>query len=125
VIHISNDAGNPCLPVPDGRRERLSARALRFVDATKGATIRCASDVTALESSLAQSVFYPLFAPIQSLMNVRTEHSKRAVAELRSMYSPISIDTYFGPLGSRRMGKAGNGVNGDLPFAPFSPLPPW
>lgn len=90
LVHISNDPGTPCLPLPRQWRERLSPRARRFVELTKGG-VRCRHDVAALEDSLTQSLFYPLVVPFQSLLNVRGEQSRQKLAELRAMYPPTSL----------------------------------
>jgi hypothetical protein len=83
VIHISNDPGSPCLPLKKGWQERLSSRARQFVSLTKGTTIHCQGDVNALERSLVGNVFLPFAAPIQALLNVRSEQSKRTLKDLR------------------------------------------
>ena len=88
MLHIDH-LGNPCLPLPDGWRERLSPRARQDVELTNAAMTRCAKDLNILEDSLVHSVFSPLMVPVQSLLSVRTEHSRRAVAELRAAYPTI------------------------------------
>jgi hypothetical protein len=83
VVHISNDPGEPCLPVPDGWRERLSARVRAFLDKS-GQLISCASDVPRLEASMQQRALYSFLAPVDALLGVRTEHSRGAVAQLEA-----------------------------------------
>ena len=90
VVHISNDPSTVCVPLRPNWRDRLSPTARRFVEQTRGTTIRCAADVAALEGSLTQSVFYPLVAPLQSLLNVRTEHSRQAAADVRRAMSSLN-----------------------------------
>ena len=87
VIHISNDPGWPCLKLSGDWRGRLSSRAQRFVDLTKGTTIHCEGDVSALERSLVESVLLPFLVPIQTLLNVRPEQSKGALRDLREAIS--------------------------------------
>jgi hypothetical protein len=84
VIHISNDPGTPCFALPKGWQEQLSAPAKRFLAVT-GQTMRCAHHLAALESSLKPNPFSPFIAPLESLLNVRTEYARRAVAELRAV----------------------------------------
>jgi hypothetical protein len=87
LIHISNDPGTPCLPLPPKWQERLTPRARQFVGLTSGSTIRCARDIPALEESLVENVLSPLVVPLQSLLNARSEMSRQAVAELRDAYA--------------------------------------
>jgi hypothetical protein len=84
VIHISNDPGTPCFALPKGWQEQLSAPAKRFLAVT-GQTMRCKHHLADLESSLKPNPFSPFIAPLESLLNVRTEYSRRAVAELRAV----------------------------------------
>ena len=87
VIHISNDPGWPCLKLSEDWRGRLSSRAQQFVDLTKGTTIHCEGDVSALERSLVENVLLPFLVPIQTLLNVRPEQSKGALRDLREAIS--------------------------------------
>jgi hypothetical protein len=86
VVHISSDPGTLCFALPQGWRERLSPRATRFLQVSQQ-TVRCAQDISSLEESLSQNPFDSFLAPIESLVNVRVEHSRQAVRELRQNIS--------------------------------------
>jgi hypothetical protein len=84
VVHISNDPGNPCLPLPGAWQEHLSARARRFL-ATSKQSVDCLGDLARLEDSMRQSALYSFLTPMEALLSVRTEHSRKAVFDLNEM----------------------------------------
>jgi hypothetical protein len=85
AVHISNDPGTPCFALPEGWKEQASPAAKRFLAvAGEGARMRCKRDLAALESSLKPNPFFPIIAPLQSLLAVRVEHSRQALGRLRA-----------------------------------------
>jgi hypothetical protein len=83
VVHFSNDPGVICLKLPVSWRNFTTPRTKRFLEVTKKEP-RCGFELLAIENSLAANPFAFLFAPLQGILSVRGEHSRQALAQLKS-----------------------------------------
>lgn len=81
ILHISNDPGIVCLPIPQDWAKTAGARARHLIELT-GSGPSCAQDLATLEASLSANPFSQLTAPIDAILSVRGEHSKQAVSRL-------------------------------------------
>jgi hypothetical protein len=84
AIHISGDPGVPCIRLLDGWRPSekngLGPAARKYLDATQSKP-RCQHELTSLMESFAANPLQWFTTPIESLVQVRSEHSRRAVRQ--------------------------------------------